>query len=55
MSLSKRTEIVKDRDGWCAAVHGVIKTDGHDLETKEQQRKDDDAFSEPPDFSYTKA
>ena len=25
MSLSKRWEIVKDREDWCAAVHGVTK------------------------------
>ena len=25
MSLSKLQEIVKDRDAWCAAVHGVTK------------------------------
>ena len=25
MSLSKFWEIVKDREGWCAAVHGVTK------------------------------
>ena len=24
-SLSKLQEIVKDREGWCAAVHGVTK------------------------------
>ena len=34
MSLSKLSEIVKDREAWNAAVHGV----GHDLVTEQQQQ-----------------
>ena len=27
MSLSKLQEIVKDRKAWCAAIHGIAKSD----------------------------
>ena len=30
-SLSKLQEIVKDREGWHTAVHGIIKTEKHGL------------------------
>ena len=35
MSLSKLWEIVKDREAWHAAVHGITKR--HDLATEQQQ------------------
>ena len=35
MSLSKLQEIVRDREAWRAAIHGVAKR-GHDLVTEKQ-------------------
>ena len=36
MSLSKLWEMVKDREAWHAAVHGITKR--HDLATEQQQQ-----------------
>ena len=36
VSLSKLQETVKDRESWCAALHGVTKI-GHNLATEQQQ------------------
>ena len=35
MSLSKAQEIVKDREAWHAAVHGVTKSQRHNLVTEQ--------------------
>ena len=37
MGLSKLQEIVKDREAWGAAVHGVTKSQTH-LDTEQEQR-----------------
>ena len=38
MTLSKLWEMVRDRETWCAAVHGVSKT-RTDLVTEQQQQR----------------
>ena len=35
-TVSKLQEIVEERGGWCAIVHGVAKV-GHNLVTEQQQ------------------
>ena len=42
MSFSKLQEVVKDREAWCAAVHGVTKsqTQLSDCTTTRQQAND---------------
>ena len=39
MSLSKLSEIVKNRESWCAAVHEVTRI-RHNLVTEQQQESD---------------
>ena len=34
MNLSKLQDIVKDRESWCAAVHGVTRV-GHNLASEQ--------------------
>ena len=47
MSLSKLWEMVKDREAWRAAVHGVTKR-GTRLETEQQFKTQNDASCVSP-------
>ena len=38
MNLTKYQVIVKDREAWCAAVHGIARV-RHNLATEQQQQK----------------
>ena len=40
MNLSKLRETVKDREAWCATVHGVERV-GHNRATEQQQQQFD--------------
>ena len=46
MSLSKLWGMVKDREAWCAAVHGITK----ESDTTKQLNNDNLHFSVPEDF-----
>ena len=40
MDLSKPQEIVKDREAWCAIVHGVTKTKQQSREASKEESWD---------------
>ena len=45
MILSKLQEMVMEREAWTAAVHGVMKSCGHDLATEQQHYGDHSVFT----------
>ena len=45
MNFGKFQEMVMEREAWTAAVHGVMKSCGHDLATEQQHYGDHSVFT----------